>query len=1051
MGCTAWQTADMRVTLLGPVAAAAGGMELTLGGLKQRAVFALLALNAGRVVPLDRLVDELWADEPPSRATLSLQSYVARLRHLLAAVSAEEADPPRILTRPPGWLLTLDPEQVDVTRFDGLISQARRMLVTGGAVRAAPATQLLEQALELWTGEPLSGLEGVRFAGEEAARLNELRLDAVELLLQAHLALGETDAVAERARQFVIAHPFRERGWCALMLALYRCGRQSEALAAAARLRRTLATELGVDPSPEVRRLEEQILRQDPALSLSSADLPGLSGEPPATDSRASPAATTPECVPIQDTDTRTPLVGRDDVLSVLDAAVAQAESGSGRLLVLHAPAGMGKSSILQALDEHVRDGGGTVLRGDCVGAGATPALWPWVSIVRAIVDRVDQSPGRNADGDQAEEGSAARSALRVLQTDVSLGNPAPDAVPGADPALSRMRLFRSVIDAIAAARAARPLAVVMDDVHWADGDTLTLLTLAVDELVDRGVLFAIAVRADEPSSDTVLRLLDRLRRSAVRRVNLPPLGAPEVAALVRDISGSDAGSEVIDAICSRTAGNPLFVCELVRLLNSEHRLDADGVRDTLPREIDEVLRRRLDRLPQQTVALLTVVAVAGGPVDVDLLADVTGLDLDAVLDGCEAAVLAGLLLDDVQHPGSFVLSHDLVRQTLEQSLSTARRLRLHARIADALRKHEPMTSPQVVDVARHLTLAAPVVGPAAAVPYLVAASDDALSRYANGQAERHLLTALDLISQVRIPTERAALEGPVRGRLTFLLLTVRGTQADEPATEDQEAIVPRDAESTLGWLGSMIRATLTGQASQAAAAAEVILAGEALPMTRFCAHFVRGLASHLMGRIAVAREAFDAMESLAAEGVDVQIPGFFAGAVVAAAEAALLAHVVGDERRADALMATATTRAAGSEQGLVTLAQHQIWLAAMRGDPALTRQHAADCRALAERLDVPVYRHTADLVGGWADAMLGDTSGADRADSAFDDYLATGLRWNIPLYLLLRAEAHLSAGHDLRADELIRQSRALEVERGEACSSPRLLAWAATQLPEAG
>ena len=286
----------------------------------------------------------------------------------------------------------------------------------------------------------------------------------------------------------------------------------------------------------------------------------------------------------------------------------------------------------------------------------------------------------------------------------------------------------------------------------------------------------------------------------------------------------------MIAAICSRTAGNPLFVCELVRLLSSERRLDADGVRETLPREVHEVLRRRLDRLPQQTVALLTVVAVAGGPAQVDLLADVTGLETDAVLDGCEAAVLAGLLLDDAQHPGSFVLSHDLVRQTLEQSLSTARRLRLHARIAEALRKHEPMTSPQVVDVARHLTIAAPVVGPAAAVPYLVAASDDALSRYANDQAEQHLRTALALISQVRNPTERAALEGPVRGRLTFLLLTVRGAQADEPVTEEQGVIAPRDAESTIGWLGSMIRATLTGQAPQAAAAAEVILAGEALP-----------------------------------------------------------------------------------------------------------------------------------------------------------------------------------------------------------------------------
>src|SRR3954471_21624496 len=105
----------MRVTLLGPVAAVAGGKDLALGGLKQRAVFALLALNAGRVVPLDRLVDELWADEPPSRATLSLQSYVARLRHVLAAAPPTGGQTVSILTRPPGWMLTLDPNDVDVT------------------------------------------------------------------------------------------------------------------------------------------------------------------------------------------------------------------------------------------------------------------------------------------------------------------------------------------------------------------------------------------------------------------------------------------------------------------------------------------------------------------------------------------------------------------------------------------------------------------------------------------------------------------------------------------------------------------------------------------------------------------------------------------------------------------------------------------------------------------------------------------------------------------------------------------------------------------------
>ena len=762
MVCVRVRLTEVRVTLLGPVAAVAAGKELGLGGLKQRGVFALLALNARRVVALDRLVDELWREEPPSRATLSLQSYVARLRRVLATAPAEAGDPPRILTRPPGWLLTVDPEQVDVRRFENLIARARRTLDGDDAVGSRTAVSWLEQALGLWQGEPLAGLEGLRFAREEAARLTDLQLGATELLLQTQLVLGDADSVAERARQFVRANPYRERGWCALMLALYRCGRQSEALAAAASLRRTLATELGVDPSPEVRSLEEQILRQDAALSSPAAALQHLPPNPLATRAPPTLAAGDPEHHGGFSPDAGTRLVGRDGVLAAVNAAVAQAEARRGQLLVLHATAGLGKSSILEALAERVQAIGGAVLRGDCVGAGNAPALWPWVSIVHEILGKGGSSPGLGlapqGDGVEPEDRSAARAALALLQSDPSGGNSAGGAVLGGNAALSnRTRLFRAVIDALAAARLARPVAVVIDDVHWADKDTLTLLSLAVEELVDRGVLFAVAVRAGEPGADRVLDLVNGLRRTGVQRLSLPVLGTSEVATLVRRLSDSGADPEVASVIRSRTAGNPFFICELVRLLSSERRLDTEGVRTALPSEVREVLLRRLDRLPQQTVALLSVVAVAGGPTPADLLSEVTGLDTDAVLDGCEAAVVAGLLRDDAQHPGSFALSHDLVRQTIEQSLSSARRLRLHARIADVLQRQQPMTPPQIVDLARHLTLAAPLVGAAAAIPHLVAASDDALSRYANDQAEQHLKTALALIPQVRDTTERRA------------------------------------------------------------------------------------------------------------------------------------------------------------------------------------------------------------------------------------------------------------------------------------------------------
>ena len=365
----------MRATLLGPVSARVGDAELPLGGFKQRAVFALLALHAGHVVPLDRLVEELWSDEPPARATLVLQSYVSRLRRVLANARDGGGQVPAIESRPPGWLLTLAPEHVDATRFSALVGHARRLLSTGDPDDAARASEHLSQGLDLWVGEALSDLESLPFAREEAARLHDLRLSAIELRLEAMLALGEADTVAHEARRLVTASPLRERAWCALMLGLYRAGRQAEALAAAAQLRRTLADELGLDPSPEVRTLEEGILRQDPALRSAVAGRavprqPARRLEPPLSRAAAPPGSD---------------LLGREEALALIEEAAAAAAAGHGRLLVVPAPAGLGKSSILRVVGELVTSTGGAVVTGGGVGGGTAPALWPWVSIVRGL------------------------------------------------------------------------------------------------------------------------------------------------------------------------------------------------------------------------------------------------------------------------------------------------------------------------------------------------------------------------------------------------------------------------------------------------------------------------------------------------------------------------------------------------------------------------------------------------------------------------------------------------------------------------------------------
>src|SRR3954454_24223146 len=182
----------------------------------------------------------------------------------------------------------------------------------------------------------------------------------------------------------------------------------------------------------------------------------------------------------------------------------------------------------------------------------------------------------------------------------------------------------------------------------------------------------------------------------------------------------------------------------------------------------------------------------------------VTGLDADAVLDRCESAVVAGLLVEAPGVADAFRLSHDLVRQTLKESVSAAHRIRLLAKVAAALQARGTLTPQQVVDVARHLTAAAAVVGPAAAIPYLVSAADDALSRFANHRAEQKLRAALDLAGQVRAPAQRAALEQQMQGRLAILLAYTRGSVLPLQRRDGAPpAAVPTDAQSTAGWLGT--------------------------------------------------------------------------------------------------------------------------------------------------------------------------------------------------------------------------------------------------------
>src|SRR5918994_3389433 len=328
----------VEIRVLGRVDALVDGQALPLGGSKQRAVLAMLALRANRTVAADELIDGLWGDSPPASAAKNVQLYVFRLRRALGTDDSGA----RIVTRGRGYELQLPDDAVDAARFEHLVERARSEAEQGIADGSA------QGALELWRGAPLADVAEEPFAGAEIRRLEELHLRAIELGIDAELAAGRHDDMIGRLEALLAKHPAHERFHAQRMLALYRAGRQSEAVEGYRGAHRALA-EIGVEPGPELRRLQEQILAHDPALD----------ARPP------------PE-LPRQLEGGSPLLAGRDRELRWLRKRWAEAEEGRTRVALLSGSPGIGKTRLAAELAAAVQRAGATVLY--AAGSGAPNA-----------------------------------------------------------------------------------------------------------------------------------------------------------------------------------------------------------------------------------------------------------------------------------------------------------------------------------------------------------------------------------------------------------------------------------------------------------------------------------------------------------------------------------------------------------------------------------------------------------------------------------------------------------------------------------------------------
>jgi DNA-binding SARP family transcriptional activator len=259
----AHETGPDAFRILGPLEVSRSGRAVPLGGPRQRAVLALLLVEANRVVSMDRLAEDVWGGAPLAGWVTTLQTYVFHLRRTLEPDRVRGDAGGVLATRRRGYLLRLEREQLDAALFEDGFTAGRAALEAG---RYAEAAGTLRTALDLWRGPVLADLADYAFTRPEAARLEELRLAALEARIDADMALGRHDGLTAELEQLTAEHPLRERLRGQLMLALYRCGRQAEALVAYRRAHDLLADELGVEPAEPLQRLQASVLAHDPGL-----------------------------------------------------------------------------------------------------------------------------------------------------------------------------------------------------------------------------------------------------------------------------------------------------------------------------------------------------------------------------------------------------------------------------------------------------------------------------------------------------------------------------------------------------------------------------------------------------------------------------------------------------------------------------------------------------------------------------------------------------------------------------------------------------------------
>ena len=730
--------------MLGPLEVVVDGAAVELGPPKQRAVLAALLLEPDRVVSVDRLVDAVWGGEPPGSAVAGLQVYVSNLRRLLRS-GGQEGTP--LVRRPPGYVLSVAADQVDVTEFLSAADDARAAASCEDWVRAVDDVR---RALAVWRGPVLTELRDLPWVAVAAAGLDERRSECRELLVRALLALGRLGDALGHAQLLVTDHPFSEPARWLHLRALHLAGRSADALEGYRQYARMLADELGLEPGAELRELHTGILRQDPALrGWAAAPLGRPAPSLPSTAPSPAPAGVG--------------LVGRDKEAGVVQQVVDAVVAGRTSWLVLTGPPGIGKTRLAEEAAARMRAAGGRDVWGRCPEEDGVPAWWPLRQVVRSL----------GADPDDL------------------LVPPA-----GVDADGARFAVYERVLALVQDGARREPLVVVVDDVHWADGTSLRCLAYLAGALRESAVGFVLTARDGEGTAEVQAVYAALARRDGAVQLAVPPLDAGAVISLVGEVAGEEVPEAEARVLTARTGGNPLFVSEYARLPRSER------VGTAIPVAVRAVLGRRLSRLSDEVLSVLRTAAVAGDVLDVDLLASATGLPVEDLADRLDQAA-GERIITEFRGEGDHAFAHGLLREEVLAQLSAPRRQRLHARLAEVL-AGRGQDSDTVTRRAQHLVAALPLVDAQLVVDACCVAAQDAESRWDSDAAAQwwgQALAALD-----RLPSaEDGRRDDLLVARLTALARSGRGQTVLDEVDAELVAAARAGRTGTIGRLAGVL------------------------------------------------------------------------------------------------------------------------------------------------------------------------------------------------------------------------------------------------------